>query len=87
MMYTLPGVVIALAEVLLPFMVLALDAALLNIDPQSTRPPTISGPDASGSFFEITLPLSLPGVISGSSWSSPWRSAPSSRRAWSAARG
>ena len=33
LMYNLSGVVIALTEVLLPFMILALDAALLNIDP------------------------------------------------------
>ena len=32
-MYNLSGVVIALTEVLLPFMILALDAALLNISP------------------------------------------------------
>ena len=34
MMYRMTGIVIALVEVLLPFMVLALDAALLNIDRQ-----------------------------------------------------
>lgn len=34
MMYRMTGIVIALIQVLLPFMVLALDAALLNIDRQ-----------------------------------------------------
>ena len=65
-MYNELGIVVALAEVLLPFMVLALDAALLNIDRQLYDAARNLGAGAVRIFFEITLPLSMPGVISGS---------------------
>lgn len=66
LMYNETGVVIALAEVLLPFMVLALDAALLNIDRQLYDAARNLGAGAVRIFFQVTLPLSMPGVISGS---------------------
>lgn len=66
LMYNELGIVIALAEVLLPFMVLALDAALLNIDRQLYDAARNLGAGAVRIFFQVTLPLSLPGIISGS---------------------
>jgi putative spermidine/putrescine transport system permease protein len=66
LMYNQLGIVIALAEVLLPFMVLALDAALLNIDRQLYDAARNLGAGAARIFFQVTLPLSMPGVISGS---------------------
>jgi putative spermidine/putrescine transport system permease protein len=66
MMYRMTGVVIALAEVLLPFMVLALDAALLNIDRQLYDAARNLGAGATRIFLQVTLPLSLPGIVSGS---------------------
>jgi putative spermidine/putrescine transport system permease protein len=66
MMYRMTGIVIALVEVLLPFMVLALDAALLNIDRQLYDAARNLGAGATRIFLLITLPLSLPGIISGS---------------------
>lgn len=66
LMYNELGIVIALAEVLLPFMVLALDAALLNIDRQLYDAARNLGAGAVRIFLQITLPLSMPGVISGS---------------------
>jgi len=65
LMYNQLGIVVALAEVLLPFMVLALDAALLNIDKQLYDAARNLGAGAVRIFFEITLPLSMPGVVSG----------------------
>jgi putative spermidine/putrescine transport system permease protein len=65
-MYSLPGVVIALTEVLMPFMVLALDAALLNIAPQIYEAARNLGAGRARIFFRITLPLSMPGIVSGS---------------------
>jgi putative spermidine/putrescine transport system permease protein len=66
LMYRMTGIVIALTQVLLPFMVLALDAALLNIDRQLYDAARNLGAGAVRIFFQVTLPLSLPGIISGS---------------------
>ncbi len=66
LMYNLSGVIVALTEVLLPFMVLALDAALLNIDPFIVEAARNVGGRRARVFFRITLPLSLPGIVSGS---------------------
>ncbi len=65
MMYSLSGIVIALTEVLLPFMVLALDAALLNIDPHLYEAAQNLGARKTRIFFAVTLPLVLPGIVSG----------------------
>ncbi|MEO5784654.1 MAG: ABC transporter permease [Casimicrobiaceae bacterium] len=66
MMYSMTGIVIALVEVLLPFMVLALDAALLNIDPHLYEAAQNLGARRARVFTRITLPLVLPGIVSGS---------------------
>lgn len=66
LMYRMSGIVIALVEVLLPFMVLALDAALLNIHPEIYEAARNLGARAPRIFVQITLPLSLPGILSGS---------------------
>ena len=66
MMYSMTGIVIALVEVLLPFMVLALDAALLNIDPHLYEAAQNLGARRARVFAKITLPLVLPGIVSGS---------------------
>jgi putative spermidine/putrescine transport system permease protein len=65
-MYSNLGIIIALTEVFLPFMVLALDAALLNIDSNLYDAARNLGAGTARIFFKITLPLSYPGVISGS---------------------
>jgi len=66
LMYNELGIIIALAEVLLPFMILALDAALLNIDKQLYDAARNLGAGAVRIFWQVTLPLSMPGIISGS---------------------
>ena len=66
MMYSMTGIVIALVEVLLPFMVLALDAALLNIDSQLYEAAQNLGARRTRIFLRVTLPLALPGIVSGS---------------------
>jgi putative spermidine/putrescine transport system permease protein len=66
MMYRMTGIVIALVEVLLPFMILALDAALLNIDRQLYDAARNLGAGAVRIFLQVTLPLSMAGIVSGS---------------------
>jgi putative spermidine/putrescine transport system permease protein len=65
-MYSNLGIIIALTEVFLPFMVLALDAALLNIDASLYDAARNLGASTARIFFKITLPLTYPGIISGS---------------------
>jgi putative spermidine/putrescine transport system permease protein len=65
-MYSMDGIIVALVQVLLPFMVLALDATLLNIDPRIIEAARNLGAGAVRVFVQITLPLSVPGMLSGS---------------------
>jgi putative spermidine/putrescine transport system permease protein len=65
-MYSTLGIIIALTEVFLPFMVLALDAALLNIDRNLYDAARNLGAGTVRIFLKITLPLTYPGMISGS---------------------
>jgi putative spermidine/putrescine transport system permease protein len=65
-MYGMTGVVVALVQVLLPFMILALDAALLNIDPRLYEAARNLGAGRLRVFLQVTLPLSVPGILSGS---------------------
>jgi len=65
-MYGMTGIVVALTQVLLPFMVLALDAALLNIDPRIDEAARNLGAGRLRIFWQVTLPLTVPGILSGS---------------------
>jgi putative spermidine/putrescine transport system permease protein len=66
LMYTMTGAVLALTQVLLPFMTLAVAAALENIDPALYEAARNLGARSARIFFQITLPLSMPGLVSGS---------------------
>ncbi len=66
LMYGMLGVVVALVEVLLPFMILALDAALINIPPSLYEAARNLGAGRVRVFVSVTLPLALPGIVSGS---------------------
>ena len=62
LMYNETGVVIGMAQVLLPFAILPLYASLRNIDPRLPRAAQIMGAGPWRRFYSLTLPLSLPGV-------------------------
>lgn len=62
LMYNETGVVIGMAQVLLPFAILPLYASLRNIDPRLSRAAQIMGAGPWRRFYSLTLPLSLPGV-------------------------
>lgn len=66
LLYTEGAVVVAMAHVLLPFMVLPLWTALRAIPTDYARAAAVLGAPPWRSFVEVTLPLSLPGVASGS---------------------
>ena len=64
-MFTETGVVVALSHVLLPFMVLAVWAALQRIDVQVENAATSLGAGHFTVLWRIVLPQAMPGVLSG----------------------
>ena len=66
LMYNKFGVTVALVHVFLPFMVLSLTGVLKRIEPQLIEASQTLGASPRRAFFEITLPLSLPGILAGS---------------------
>ncbi|RKF14159.1 ABC transporter permease [Roseovarius spongiae] len=66
MMYTSGGIVLALVHVMVPFMVLAVWAALQRQDPATEAAAESLGARPRTIFFRIVLPQAIPGVLSGS---------------------
>ncbi len=64
-MFTETGVVIALAHVLVPFMVLSVWAVLQRLDPQVENAAASLGASQATILRRIVLPQVLPGVLSG----------------------
>ena len=65
-MYTETGVVIALAHVLMPFMVISVWAALQRLDPQVENAAISLGASPFTVVRQIILPQVTPGILSGS---------------------
>lgn len=59
------GVVLAHAALGTPFVVITVTATLVGFDQSLTRAAASLGASPARSFFKITLPLILPGVVSG----------------------
>jgi putative spermidine/putrescine transport system permease protein len=66
LLFTLPGVVIALTHVLVPFMVLAVWTALQHVDPATENAALSLGASPVRVFLRVVLPQVMPGVLSGS---------------------
>src|SRR5689334_18049030 len=66
LMYNRFGVAVALVHVFLPFMVLSLTGVLKRIDPHVLEAAMTLGASPGRTFLEVTLPLSLPGILAGS---------------------
>lgn len=66
MMYTSGGIVLALVHVMVPFMVLAVWAALQRLDPSIEAAAESLGARPFTIFSRIVLPQAIPGVLSGS---------------------
>jgi putative spermidine/putrescine transport system permease protein len=64
-MFTETGVIIALSHVLIPFMVLAVWAALQRLDPQVENAACALGASQFVAFYRVVLPQIMPGVLSG----------------------
>ena len=60
------GVVAALSQIQMPLMILPLIAAMARLDPNLESASASLGGTSWRTFWRITLPLTLPGIISGS---------------------
>lgn len=60
------GLVVGATQVFLPFMILSLVASIENIDRRLLESADILGASRTRAFFDITLPLAMPGLIAGS---------------------
>jgi putative spermidine/putrescine transport system permease protein len=65
LLYTPGAVTVALAQIELPLMVLPLITALTNIDPALRQASLALGAGRWRTFFQVTLPLSMPGLLAG----------------------
>lgn len=66
LLYTPGAVAVALAQIELPLMVLPLITALMNIDPNLRQASLALGAGHWRTFWQVTLPLSVPGLLAGS---------------------
>ena len=65
LLYTRGGLIVALANVQLPLMALPLITALQKLDPNLEDASSALGASAFRTFYKITLPLTLPGILAG----------------------
>ena len=65
LLYTRGGLIVALANVQLPLMALPLITALQKLDPNLEDASSALGASAFRTFFRVTLPLTLPGIVAG----------------------
>jgi putative spermidine/putrescine transport system permease protein len=65
LLYTPNAVVIALAQIEMPLMIMPIIAALAQIDPNLRQASEALGAGKWRTFFLVTLPLSMPGLLAG----------------------
>lgn len=66
LMYNFPGVVLGLVQFSLPFMILTLVGVIRGIDPSLEEAARSLGATRRRAFLRVTLPASMPGILSGS---------------------
>jgi putative spermidine/putrescine transport system permease protein len=66
LIYSETGIVIGLTHVLVPFMVLSIYASLQRRNPALVAAAHTLGAGPVRAFLQVTLPLSLPGIVAGS---------------------
>ncbi|MBM3555322.1 MAG: ABC transporter permease [Alphaproteobacteria bacterium] len=66
LMYNEFGTVVALVHIYVPFMVLTLAGVIGRIDERLEQAARSLGAGRARAFIEVTLPLSLPGILAGS---------------------
>ena len=66
LLFTEPGLIIGAANVFLPFMILPIYSVLKLIDPNLQSAAATLGASPAYRFFRVSLPLAMPGIVSGS---------------------
>jgi len=66
LMYNETGIIIGLVHIYVPFMVLTLTGVIGTIDERLEQAAQNLGASPLRAFWEVTLPLSLPGILAGS---------------------
>lgn len=66
MLYTSGGIIVALVHVMIPFMIIAVWAALQRRDPSAEQAAESLGASPLKVFTRIVLPQAMPGILSGS---------------------
>jgi putative spermidine/putrescine transport system permease protein len=66
LMYNFLGVVLGMVQFALPFMILTLVGVIRGIDPSLEEAARSLGASRRRAFLRITLPMSMPGILSGS---------------------
>ncbi|WP_417436760.1 ABC transporter permease [Idiomarina abyssalis] len=66
MLYTSGGIVVALVHVMIPFMIIAVWAALQRRDPSAEQAAESLGASPVKVFTRVVLPQAMPGILSGS---------------------
>ena len=65
LLYNELGIVIGLTDAFIAYMVLAIATSLYAIDPSLSKAASILGASRFRTFCSVTLPLSLPGIVAG----------------------
>jgi putative spermidine/putrescine transport system permease protein len=65
LLYTETGVSVALAQIMMPLMVLPLLTSFRQLDPMLSEASTALGASDWRTFFHVILPLTLPGAVAG----------------------
>lgn len=60
------AVVVALCHIYVPFMILTLTGVIARIDPRLEEAARGLGASRAAAFLQVTLPLSMPGILAGS---------------------
>jgi putative spermidine/putrescine transport system permease protein len=66
LIHTETGIVIAMVQVLLPFMALTVLASMEKVEASLEEASRVMGADALRTFWHVVLPLARPGIVSGS---------------------
>lgn len=65
LLYTRAGVIVALVQISVPIMVVMVAAALAHVRRDLERTAEVLGASPLRTFWHVTLPLSVPGIVSG----------------------
>lgn len=68
LLFTEPALIVAAANVFLPFMVLPIYAVVRQLDPRLVEAASTLGATPLHGFLRVVLPLTLPGVVAGAAF-------------------